>query len=68
MKFLWYITSILTIFLILINNPKMSGTSNLGNQNNLINLTSNNQSFLQKSIIVNILIFLLLTIFSIINF
>nr|QCI04494.1 Preprotein-translocase subunit g [Antithamnion hubbsii] len=67
MKFLWYITSILTIFLILINNPKTNGLSNLGSQNNLINLTSNNQVILRKIIIINILIFLLLTIFSILN-
>ena len=68
MKFLWYVTSILTIFLILINNPKNSGNNNFGNQNNLINLTGNSQSFLQKIIMVNVFIFLLITIFSIIDF
>jgi len=67
MKLLWYITSILTIFLILINNPKTNSLSNFSNQNNLINFTSNDQSILRKIIIVNILFFLLLTIFSIVN-
>ena len=66
MKFLLYFFSISTVLLILISNPKSSNLNNFMNQDNLIELTNNNQIVLQKIIMTCVLIFFVLTIYSII--
>jgi len=66
MKFLLYLISISTILLILISSPKSTSINNFINQDQIVELTSNNQIFLQKLIIVNVLMFFILTSYSII--
>jgi preprotein translocase subunit SecG len=62
MKFFWYLFSILTIFLILISNPKASSFGNIGSDSQLFSYTKSTQNnilFLTVSVAI---IFLLLTI------
>lgn len=62
MKFFWYLSSILTIFLILISNPKASSFGNIGSDSQLFSYTKSTQNnilFLTVSVAI---IFLLLTI------
>lgn len=62
MKAIWYLSSVLTILLILINNPKASSFGNIGNNYQLFSYTKNTQINIQLMTIVVALIFLLLTI------
>ena len=62
MKVVWYISSILTIFLILIGNPKASSLGNIGGNYQLFSYTKSTQINIQLMTIVTASIFLLLTI------
>lgn len=59
MKLIWYLSSLLTIFLILLSNPK---AINFGNQAQLFNYTKSSQKNIQLLTAVNSLIFLFITI------
>ena len=62
MKFIWYLSSVLTILLILVNNPQATSFGNLGNQYQLFSYTKSTQVNIQLITIVVSLIFLSLTI------
>jgi len=66
MKFLWYLSSFFTVFLILASNPKANGVGNFINQDKVIKLNNNSQLLLQKLIMIMILLFFTLTIYCII--
>nr|YP_009502133.1 preprotein translocase subunit G [Porolithon onkodes]ASB29734.1 preprotein translocase subunit G [Porolithon onkodes] len=59
MKFFWYLSSILTIFFILINNPK---ASSIGSDSQLFSYTKSTQSNVHLLTVFVSAIFLLLTI------
>lgn len=62
MKVIWYLSSVLTILLILISNPKASSLGNLDNNYTLFSYTKSTQINIQLMTIVVALIFLFLTI------
>nr|YP_009660630.1 preprotein translocase subunit G [Corallina chilensis]QCS25578.1 preprotein translocase subunit G [Corallina chilensis] len=62
MKLVWYLSSLVTIFLILFNNPKATSFGNLGSQSQLFSYTKSTQKNLQLATIVSSFIFLLITI------
>nr|YP_009394152.1 preprotein-translocase subunit g [Rhodomela confervoides]ARW62714.1 preprotein-translocase subunit g [Rhodomela confervoides] len=66
-KSLWYLFSLLTIFLILINVPSKNSVSSSINQNQLFSFQSN-QLLMQKLIIFNVSMFFLLTVLLLIIF
>nr|YP_009397462.1 preprotein-translocase subunit g [Dasyclonium flaccidum]ARW66648.1 preprotein-translocase subunit g [Dasyclonium flaccidum] len=66
-KIFWYIFSLLTILLIMLNSPSSSGLNNLSGQNKTLNFRPN-QLVLQQLIGLNICIFFLLTILSLLYF
>lgn len=65
MRLIWYCVSIVTIFLVLINHPKVKGLQNLGSQINLLNYTRRTQRTLQFIIALNVFLFLFFTVLSI---
>lgn len=67
MKLIWYISSFLVIFLILINNPKATNLNILGSQSKILNATRSTQQGLQALIVVNIIIFFSLIIFLVLD-
>jgi len=62
MKAIWYLSSLLTILLILISNPKASSFGNIGSNYQLFSYTKSTQINIQLMTIVVALIFLLLTV------
>nr|YP_009396829.1 preprotein-translocase subunit g [Ophidocladus simpliciusculus]ARW66015.1 preprotein-translocase subunit g [Ophidocladus simpliciusculus] len=62
-KLFWYVFSILTILLILINNPSSNNKGGSTNQIQLLNFRSNSM-FIQKLVIASVVIFFILTIVS----
>lgn len=62
MKLVWYLSSIFTILLILINNPKATGFGNISNQSQLFSYTKSTQTNIQVLTIIIALIFLVSTI------
>lgn len=67
MKFLWYLISVCTMFLILVSNPKTNGVGTFINQDKIIKLNNSNQILLQKIIMMIILLFFISTIYCIIH-
>ena len=63
MKFFWYLFSILTIFLILMSNPKASSLGNIGSNSQLFSYTKSTQNNLQLLTVFVVITFLILTIF-----
>lgn len=63
MKIFWYLISVLTIFLVLLNNPKSNGLGGFGNSQAVFNLTSSSQKKLQFVTFLSVFTFLILTIF-----
>jgi preprotein translocase subunit SecG len=61
MKFLWYLASLLSVILILINNPKSEGLGSLGGQAQLFDNTRRTGNTLEIITWLSILFFLLLT-------
>lgn len=68
MKILWYIVSIITLVLILANNPKSNGFGNFGNPLQLVNYTRSTQKSMQILTVFSISIFLLSTILMVAGF
>jgi len=62
MKLIWYLSSVSTIFLILISNPKASSLGNIGNSYQLFSYTKSTQFNIQLVTIILAAIFLLLTV------
>jgi len=62
MKLIWYLSSILTILLILVNNPKATSFGNLSNQSQLFSYTKSTQLNIQVMTVIMVFIFLLLTL------
>nr|YP_009541742.1 preprotein translocase subunit G [Synarthrophyton chejuense]AYR05751.1 preprotein translocase subunit G [Synarthrophyton chejuense] len=62
MKILWFISSLVTIFLILINNPKSEGLGGMGNQSQLFSYTRSTQNNLLGFTLLSSFAFVLLTI------
>jgi len=62
MKFFWYLSSILTIFFILISNPKASSFGNIGGDTQLFSYTKSTQSNILLLTVSVAMLFLLLTI------
>lgn len=62
MKFIWYLSSTLTILLILASNPKATSFGNVANQSNLFSYTKSTQLNIQLMTFAASSIFLLLTI------
>ena len=62
MKIMWYLSSLLTIFLILVSNPKASSLGNLGNNYQLFSYTKSTQVNIQLMTILFASIFLSLTV------
>lgn len=62
MKFFWYLFSILTIFLILISNPKASSLGSIGSDSQLFSYTKSTQSNLHLLTVFVSITFLLITI------
>lgn len=62
MKLIWYLSSLFTILLILINNPKATSFGNISNQSQLFSYTKSTQMNIQILTIVVALIFFIFTI------
>nr|YP_009019629.1 hypothetical protein [Gracilaria salicornia]AHH24597.1 hypothetical protein [Gracilaria salicornia] len=67
MKGLWYLIGVLTIVLILVNNPKFTSLGGLSSKSNSLNITRSTQKNLQIVIIINICLFLGSTILYILS-
>lgn len=66
-KFLWYVASFFTMFLVLINSPSSStGGGNSVSQISLLNIRSS-QLFTQRLIILTTLMFLILSIILVVK-
>lgn len=63
MKIFWYMISLLTILLILLNTPKSSTLGGFSNTQSMFNLTRGSQQKLQILTSFSVLIFFSLTIF-----
>nr|YP_009122188.1 protein-export membrane protein SecG [Vertebrata lanosa]AJH65946.1 protein-export membrane protein SecG [Vertebrata lanosa] len=62
-KLFWYFFSLLTIFLVLISNPKSNGLGTSNNQNKVLSFRSS-QVFIQRLICFSILMFFTFTLIS----
>lgn len=62
MKWFWYLSSVFTVLLILINNPKATSFGNVTNSSQLFSYTRSAQFNIQLATIAMSLIFLLLTV------
>ena len=63
MKVIWYLVSFLTIFLVLLNDPKSTDLGGFGSSQQMFSMTRESQNKLQVITVVSIFIFFLLTIF-----
>lgn len=62
MKFLWYVVSLVLIILILINDPKAEGSSNLPGQSQIFTTNRTATTFLEIITWIFILFFLCFTV------
>ncbi len=62
MKFIWHLSSVLTILLILANSPKATSFGNIGGQSELFSYTKSTQANIQLMTIAASFTFLLLTV------
>lgn len=62
MKFFWYLSSLLTVLLILINNPKATNFGSAADTSQLFSYTKSTQTGLQLATVAMASIFLFLTI------
>nr|WCH56144.1 Preprotein translocase SecG subunit [Calliblepharis sp.] len=65
MRLIWYLVSIITICLILINNPKANNLGNFGQQLSVFNFTRNTQQGLNWIITFNVVVFFIFTVCSV---
>lgn len=68
MKLIWYFSSLLTILLILFNNPKATSFGNIGNQSQLFSFTKSTQQNIQLATVISSIIFIVMTIVFISHF
>ena len=68
MKLIWYFSSLLTILLILFNNPKATSFGNIGNQSQLFSFTKSTQQNLQLATVISSMIFIFMTIIFLSHF
>ena len=68
MKVIWYLSSLLTIFLILISNPKASSLGNIVSNSQLFSYTKSTQLNIQLTTIFFASTFLLFTVLLTSNF
>jgi len=61
LKFLWYISTIILIFSILIHNPKSEGLGTIGSQNQFFSNTRSTENTLNKVTWLFLALFLLFT-------
>nr|YP_009398709.1 preprotein-translocase subunit g [Kuetzingia canaliculata]ARW67895.1 preprotein-translocase subunit g [Kuetzingia canaliculata] len=66
-KLLWYFFSFTTIVLILLSSSSSGSSNSLGNNKTVLNFAYS-QLFIQRLIIFSILMFLILTIFSLVTY
>ena len=62
MRFIWHLSSVLTILLVLVNNPKATSFGNIGKQSQLFSYTKSTQANVQLITIAMSFTFLLLTV------
>ena len=62
LKFLWYISTIMLIFGILVHNPKSEGLGSIGSQNQFFSNTRSTENTLNKFTWLLVMLFLLFTI------
>ena len=62
MKLIWYLSSLITVLMILVNNPKSSGFGNISSQVQMFSYTKSSQANIQLITMVTALMFLLFTI------
>nr|YP_010195561.1 Preprotein translocase SecG subunit [Gracilaria baiana]UAD82958.1 Preprotein translocase SecG subunit [Gracilaria baiana] len=67
MKGLWYLIGVLTMVLILINNPKFTSLGGFPSKSSSLNITRSTQKNLQIIIIINICLFLVSTIIYVLS-
>lgn len=65
-KLLWYFSSLLTIFLILISNPKVNSLGSSTDQNKVLNFRSS-QIVVQRLISFSVLMFFTFTLISLLT-
>ena len=68
MKLVWYVSSLLTVLLILLNNPKATSFGNIGSQSQLFSFTKSTQQNLQLATIISSTIFIFMTVILISHF
>ena len=64
MKYLWYLSCILTIMFVLINNPRSSTLASMRNAENYMNFTRSAKNNLQLVTILSMVFFFVLTILT----
>ena len=64
MKYLWYLNCILTIIIILINNPKSSTLASMRNTESYMSFTRSAKNNLQLVTVLSIISFFILTILT----
>ena len=64
MKYLWYLNCILTIIIILINNPKSSTLASMRNTESYMSFTRSAKNNLQLVTVISIITFFILTILT----
>nr|NP_053884.1 hypothetical protein PopuCp089 [Porphyra purpurea]P51274.1 RecName: Full=Probable protein-export membrane protein secG [Porphyra purpurea]AAC08160.1 ORF71 [Porphyra purpurea] len=67
LKFLWYISTIILVFSILIHNPKSEGLGTIGSQNQFFSNTRSTENTLNKVTWLFLALFLLFTTILAIN-
>lgn len=65
MRLIRYLVGLTTVFLILVNHPKMNSLKSLGSQINILSSTRRTQQSLQFIIALSVVIFLFVTILSV---
>nr|YP_009293611.1 preprotein translocase subunit G [Rhodymenia pseudopalmata]AOM64293.1 preprotein translocase subunit G [Rhodymenia pseudopalmata] len=63
MKLIWYLISFLTVFLILLNNPKATDLGSFGGNQKVLSLTRGSQKKMQILTVITASIFFILTVF-----
>ena len=62
MKLIWYLSSLITVLMILVNNPKSSSFGNISSQVQMFSYTKSSQANIQLITMATALTFLLFTI------
>nr|QVY58040.1 preprotein translocase subunit G [Betaphycus gelatinus] len=65
MRLIWYLVAFINILLILLNNPKSNNFNSIGAQVGNLKSTRSTQRGLQILISISIVVFFMLTIFSV---